>query len=82
MFFFFFTYRGGWKVFTGNEEGALLGWWAWYRFKHLNPEASPKDVYMISSTVSSKILGAIAKREGFNFIVSLNFFPPIFLESY
>ncbi|KAB7499890.1 Phosphoglucomutase-2 [Armadillidium nasatum] len=65
---------GGWKVFTGNEDGALLGWWAWYRFKHLNPEASPKDVYMISSTVSSKILGAIAKREGFNFIETLTGF--------
>ena len=60
----------GWKVFTGNEEGALFGWWAWQRCKQQQPELPPSDVYMVASTVSSKILRAIANAEGFNFIVS------------
>ena len=59
----------GWKVFTGNEEGALFGWWSWQRCLQQRPHVPPKDVYMIASTVSSKILSAIAKKEGFNFIV-------------
>jgi hypothetical protein len=56
-------------VFTGNEEGALLGWWTWQRHKQRSPNTPPEDVYMIASTVSSKILRAIANKEGFNFIV-------------
>lgn len=63
--------RGDWKVFSGNEVGALLGWWAWFRWRYLHSDSSPQDVFMIASTVSSKILKTIANHEGFNFIVSL-----------
>lgn len=65
---------GEWKVFTGNEIGSLLGWWLWRCFREKNPDVPAKDVYMISSTVSSKILSAIAAKEGFNFVETLTGF--------
>jgi len=64
----------GWRVFTGNEIGALLGWWCFTAWRQKNPNAILSDVYMLASTVSSKILGAIAKKEGFNFIETLTGF--------
>ncbi|KAH9505243.1 Phosphoglucomutase-2 [Bulinus truncatus] len=66
--------ESGWRVFTGNEIGALLGWWCWISWRQLNPQVSLSDVYMLSSTVSSKILESIAKKEGFNFIETLTGF--------
>jgi hypothetical protein len=58
-------------VFTGNELGALLGWWMFRCWKKQNPEpAAVKSVYMLASTVSSKILRAIALKEGFHFEVT------------
>nr|XP_045590179.1 phosphoglucomutase-2-like [Procambarus clarkii] len=65
---------GQWKVFTGNEEGALLGWWAWYRCRQLSPDLQPSECYMVASTVSSKILSSLAQVEGFNFIETLTGF--------
>lgn len=68
---------GQWRVFSGNELGALLGWWMFQCWKQQKVEgkASIKDVYMLSSTVSSKILRAIAVKEGFHFEVPLLFTP-------
>eukprot|EP00058_Branchiostoma_floridae_P025967 XP_002611457.1 hypothetical protein BRAFLDRAFT_63910 [Branchiostoma floridae] len=63
--------NGSWKVFTGNELGALLGWWAWQCWRQKNPDKDAKDVWMIASTVSSKILRAIAIKESFNFEVRI-----------
>uniref|UniRef100_A0A2R5LLS1 Putative phosphoglucomutase/phosphomannomutase n=1 Tax=Ornithodoros turicata TaxID=34597 RepID=A0A2R5LLS1_9ACAR len=65
---------GEWKVFTGNEIGGLLGWWLWHCLRKKSPGVSAKDVYMIASTVSSKILKAIAAKEGFNFEETLTGF--------
>lgn len=66
---------GVWKVFSGNELGALLGWWQFTCWKKQNPEPSGlKNVYMLSSTVSSKILQAIALKEGFHFEETLTGF--------
>lgn len=67
---------GKWKVFSGNELGALLGWWIFQCWKQQKKEgkASIKDVYMLSSTVSSKILCAIAVKEGFHFEETLTGF--------
>lgn len=62
---------GQWQVFSGNELGALLGWWMFRCWKQQNPEADAvKNLYMLSSTVSSKILRAIAVKEGFHFEVT------------
>lgn len=63
-----------WKVFTGNEIGALLGWWALHCYKEKNPKKSLDDVYMLASTVSSKILRSMAQAEGFQFIETLTGF--------
>ncbi|KAG1664136.1 Phosphoglucomutase-2 [Nymphon striatum] len=65
---------GSWRVFTGNEIGGLLGWWLWYTYKQKHPDIDASKVYMISSTVSSKILCDIAKVEGFRFEETLTGF--------
>ncbi|XP_027761970.1 glucose 1,6-bisphosphate synthase [Empidonax traillii] len=60
--------NGCWKVFTGNELAALFGWWMFSRWKENCPQgADVRDVYMLATTVSSKILRAIAQKEGFHF---------------
>ncbi|XP_029918708.1 phosphopentomutase [Myripristis murdjan] len=66
---------GQWRVFSGNELGALLGWWMFHCWKQENPDAAAvKNLYMLSSTVSSKILRAIALKEGFHFEETLTGF--------
>nr|XP_057937717.1 phosphoglucomutase-2 isoform X1 [Doryrhamphus excisus] len=66
---------GEWHVFSGNELGALLGWWMFHCWKEQKPEATAvKNVYMLASTVSSKILRAIALKEGFHFEETLTGF--------
>uniref|UniRef100_H3D0W1 Phosphoglucomutase 2-like 1 n=1 Tax=Tetraodon nigroviridis TaxID=99883 RepID=H3D0W1_TETNG len=58
----------GWKVFTGNELAALLGWWMFSNWKDAHPDpAEVRKVYMLATTVSSKILQTLARAEGFNF---------------
>ncbi|KAK6181557.1 hypothetical protein SNE40_009387 [Patella caerulea] len=66
--------NGEWKIFTGNEIGALLGCWCWETFKQKHPEVPASDVYMLASTVSSKILQSIGSVEGFNFVETLTGF--------
>lgn len=63
---------GEWKVFSGNELGALLGWWMWTRAEQKGQD--PKTAAMIASTVSSKILQTMAEREGFLFDETLTGF--------
>ncbi|XP_022594174.1 glucose 1,6-bisphosphate synthase [Seriola dumerili] len=58
----------GWKVFTGNELAALLGWWMFFNWRENHPDpADTQKVYMLATTVSSKILQAFARIEGFHF---------------
>ncbi|KAF7657602.1 hypothetical protein LDENG_00024760 [Lucifuga dentata] len=60
--------RCGWKVFSGNELAALLGWWMFFNWKETHPDpADTQRVYMLATTVSSKILQAFARIEGFHF---------------
>lgn len=66
--------ESGWQVFSGNEIGAFLGWWCWTCWRHKHPDVNLSDLYMMASTVSSKILQAIARKEGFNFIETLTGF--------
>lgn len=63
-----------WHVFTGNEIGALLGWWSLQCLKFQSPDKNLADCYMLASTVSSKLLRTMAKVEGFNFIETLTGF--------
>jgi phosphoglucomutase/phosphopentomutase len=73
---------GEWKVFTGNELGALLGWWCLYCFKTKYPNEDLKNIYMMSSTVSSMILRSMSQKEGFNFIETLTGFKWMGNKSY
>ncbi|XP_060589503.1 glucose 1,6-bisphosphate synthase-like [Ruditapes philippinarum] len=63
-----------WTIFTGNEIGALLGWWSWFAFRQKHPNVPAQDCYMLASTVSSKILQTMATKEGFNFEETLTGF--------
>lgn len=66
-----------WRVFNGNEIGAILGWWQIQRLKQSTIDSSSSnlsDYYLISSAVSSKILETFAKYEGFNFVETLTGF--------
>ncbi|CAN0397222.1 unnamed protein product, partial [Discosporangium mesarthrocarpum] len=38
---------GGWKVFSGNEIGALLGHWQWSEWRRLNPDADPSKAVSV-----------------------------------
>lgn len=65
--------HGEWRVFNGNEIGALFGWWIWHEWKN-NFNGEARQCYMISSAVSSKILETFAEKEGFNFVETLTGF--------
>ncbi|XP_017044532.1 glucose 1,6-bisphosphate synthase [Drosophila ficusphila] len=65
---------GCYKLFTGNEVGALLGWWALELHKMREPGCDVSNCVMIASTVSSKILRAMAEQEGFQFFETLTGF--------
>ncbi|CAH8447065.1 unnamed protein product [Schistosoma margrebowiei] len=65
---------GQWKIFSGNELGALFGWWLSLQWKIHNPQVKPSSVAVLSSTVSSKILKTIAEQEGFRFEETLTGF--------
>ena len=62
-------YSGEWHVFSGNELGALLGWWMIHTYQVIHPDVDLSKTYMLASTVSSKILASMGKKEGFNFEV-------------
>lgn len=66
--------NGEWKIFSGNEIGALLGDWMWTCFLKKNTGIPNSDVYMLASTVSSKILQTMATLEGFRFEETLTGF--------
>lgn len=72
-FYFYFTKcdSNEWKIFTGNELGALFGWWLLQDYLKKEGSAKLDNCYMIASTVSSKILQTMAKAEGFNFVVTI-----------
>lgn len=63
-----------WKVFSGNEIGALLGWWLFKEFRRANLGVDVNDIYFIASVVSSKMLQSIAKSEGCRFLETLTGF--------
>ena len=62
---------GAWRSFTGNEIGALLGDWI---LRHGVPEGERARTCFLASTVSSKMLGAVAEAEGFRFEETLTGF--------
>merc|ERR1712000_241914 len=67
------TSATSWKIFTGNELGALLGWWLLRKATQVDNK-SPQNLCFLSSTVSSGILRTIAKKEGCYFEETLTGF--------
>lgn len=63
--------KGRWKIFNGNELGALLGWWALESYKTRVSKPDVANCVMISSIVSSRILAAMARAEGFIHVETL-----------
>jgi phosphoglucomutase len=60
-----------WHIFSGNQLGVLLGSYLFERC----PESKPKEkLAMLASTVSSRMLAALAKKEGFKFTETLTGF--------
>ena len=61
---------GQWTIFTGDQIATLLGCWLWETIG----KSSDQPVAMLASTVSSKMLGAVAQAEGFHFEETLTGF--------
>lgn len=57
--------NGEWRIFSGNEMGALITWWTWKCWKEANPNTDASNIYMLNSAVSSSIVKTIAAKEGF-----------------
>ncbi|KAF2244573.1 hypothetical protein BU26DRAFT_522384 [Trematosphaeria pertusa] len=62
---------GTWHTFTGNELGILLASYLFERY----PKSKPREkLAMLASTVSSRMLLALAKKEGFHYAETLTGF--------
>ncbi|GLC44800.1 hypothetical protein PLESTB_001212600 [Pleodorina starrii] len=65
---------GDWRVFSGNEIGALLAHWMWTNFRKQHPEVPPCRCALLTSAVSSQLLASMAAVEGFRFEETLTGF--------
>jgi phosphoglucomutase len=62
---------GAWHIYTGNELGILLASYLLERY----PKSKPREkLAMLASTVSSRMLHALAQKEGFHFVETLTGF--------
>jgi phosphoglucomutase len=60
-----------WHIFTGNQLGVLIGSYLFERY----PSSKPREkLAMLASTVSSRMLTALAKKEGFKYTETLTGF--------
>ncbi|GMH81037.1 hypothetical protein TrST_g11863 [Triparma strigata] len=64
---------GGWRLFTGNEIGNVLGHWM-FKKATKGREDDKRPIAMLASTVSSKFLSSVAAKEGFLFEETLTGF--------
>lgn len=70
-----------WRILSGNEIGALLGWWLLHTYRQRQPTADMARVHCLASTVSSKILNTLCTREGAVFTETLTGFKHMGNES-
>jgi len=70
------TQTHGWQPLNGNEIALLLADWVWTNYvAQNNPTAEQKsNCCMVASTVSSGVLAAMARKEGFHFYDTLTGF--------
>ncbi|KAF1833213.1 hypothetical protein BDW02DRAFT_501259 [Decorospora gaudefroyi] len=60
-----------WHIFSGNQLGVLIGSYLFERY----PTSKPREkLAMLASTVSSRMLAALARKEGFKFTETLTGF--------
>ena len=64
----------GWRVFNGNELGALLGHWLVSQHLSSQSSKSKSNLHLLASTVSSKFLDTLARAEGLTFTETLTGF--------
>ena len=55
---------GSWFVLHGNDIGILLAEYYWSCYRAAHPDVKPEDCCMLTTTVSSAMLGALCKAEG------------------
>ena len=55
---------GSWCTFTGDQIGTMFGHWL---YTQIGNSLGDEKIAMVASTVSSSMLSAIARREGFHF---------------
>jgi len=65
---------GEWRLLNGNQIGVLFADWVWQQHKARHPTADHSKAVMLASAVSSKMLKAMARREGFKFVGTLTGF--------
>jgi len=67
---------GEWRTFSGNEIGVLLADWQWSQFKSNGngKRRAPPRAAMLSSAVSSRMVAALARAEGFHWEETLTGF--------
>ncbi len=65
---------GDWVMLTGNEIAAVFAEWTWMKEREKNPNVPASKYVMVASTVSSKHLRAMARKEGFQFRETLTGF--------
>ncbi|KAL6077659.1 Phosphoglucomutase [Balamuthia mandrillaris] len=53
-----------WTIFNGNQIGILLAHWVWQEFHKRHPDVPAELCVMLNTTVSSKMLAAMAVKEG------------------
>eukprot|EP01130_Rhizamoeba_saxonica_P014261 TRINITY_DN6216_c0_g1_i1.p1 TRINITY_DN6216_c0_g1~~TRINITY_DN6216_c0_g1_i1.p1 ORF type:complete len:585 (+),score=123.78 TRINITY_DN6216_c0_g1_i1:30-1784(+) len=71
-----------WYILNGNEIGALLAHWVFTNYKENHPESDNSKLLFINSTVSSKMISAIAEKEGLRYEETLTGFKWIGNKSY
>lgn len=67
--FTFIRPSGDWHVFSGDQLGTLFASYIVEQYKAKSADLS--KIAMVASTVSSKMLEAMAKVEGFRFVECL-----------
>jgi len=65
---------GEWRVFTGNEIGALLADWCVERYLETHPSADVSKLLLVNTTVSSKWLASLARAKGLRYEETLTGF--------
>ena len=59
--------KGEWRVFSGNEIGTLLAAWSLSNYCRKHPTADKSKLLFVNTTVSSKMIAHMARKEGIHY---------------